>query len=897
MRPERWLYTVPLRLRALFRRRRVDQELEAELRDHIERKTEEYRAQGMAPDEARRQALLEMRGIEQTKERCRDTRGVNWLLDFMQDARYGLRILRKSPGFAAVAILTLALGIGANSAIFSIAYSVLFRPLPYANPSHLVRLSAQSKLGIGPVPVDIAEVAQKQASIFSQAAIYRWKNFILTGGAPPQNLSGIGISGDLFGELGVAPLLGRPLTPQDSAPDSDPVVVLGYSIWANSFDKDPKIIGRRLTLDETSYTVIGVMPPDFQFPFDGSATPASEGIWVPEATLGAVDRAQEKPTDEVSVIGRLRDGVTLDEARAQLHLLAQRIIAAHATANPLFTDLLAYRKGKYVGWLDSPLLILLYAAGFVLLIACVNVSGLLLARGQGRQGEMAIRTALGATRLRIVRQLLAESAILSLAGGVAAVLVSVWCVRAINAIAPPGTISPISMSEAGLGAPMLWFTLGVSVLAGLVFGLLPAIQASARRMGAGLKQNRPGAAAAFSERRPRHLRNALVVIEVALAVVLVTGAALMARSLEKIAAIRLGLRTDNVLTMNVNFSKGICAGVGKPKDGCIANLRQTIGQIEMIPGVESAAVSGMPPAVFGLAFSVRDFRINGGGAIPDVMEVSGFGVSPGYFRTMGIRLLAGRDFVETDGPKAPAVIINKTFAKLYLSGNPLGQRISLRDDKNGRPQWMQIIGLVADSRDDYFYAEPSPACYEPFAQEMVGTALVIRTATDPMALLPAIKQRIWSVDGDAPLTDIRTMQQVVSDLEANPRFHMALLGSFGVLGLLLAMIGAYGVISYTVAQRTHEIGVRIALGAEPRDVLGLVLREGMLLACIGIAIGIGGSLALTRLIRSFLFEVTPTDPVAFTAVAILLFLAALAACWIPARRATRVDPMVALRYE
>ncbi len=872
--------------------------LDQDIRDHIERETQVNIERGMPPEEAHYAALRKFGNVRRVREETREVWSLVWLEQLQQDVRYGLRTLRKSPGFTAVAILTLALGIGANTAIFSVAYAVLFRPLPYPHSSRLVDLEEGFKLpggtATGPLSMVMSQVAPDQHQIFDAAAAYRIERLTLTGQSAPNYLLGTSVSGDFFSLLGIQPLFGRPILPQDSQPGREQVAVLGYTVWQNLFGGDPAIVGRRIVLNGKLNKVVGVMPPRFEFPSDDWGGDTLHGIWIASQPLLEKPAAGEPPA-EMYVVARLKPGVTLADANAQLHTLAMRLVAGHAYDSEHLADLRASSVDSSIGFRARPgLLILLGAVGFVLLIACVNVSALLLARSWTRRGEVAIRVALGASRSRLTRQLLTESVLLSAAGGAAGLLFSVWGMRLIRLIAPPRTPR---IDQLGLDATVLWFTLGVSILAGILFGVFPALHLSAHRMGAALNGSGPGSPSGSSERRPHLLRNALVIVEVALAVVLVMGGALMARSLEKLAHLKLGLRTDNVLTMGVNFSKSVCPPGDKPTDRCLAALNETIRRVEAAPGVESAAISEEPPLDSGIV-SGWHLRVNGGPIVSRSSNIGEFKISPDYFRTMEIRLLEGRTFGPEDtsnGP--PVVVINNSFAQHYLSGNPLGQHIGFAPDAAQQPKWMEIVGVAENSRDLDFYSEPTPSCYMPFTQELFGATLLVRTSGDPMFLLPAIKQRVWSVDKDAPLTQIRTMKQVISDVEAEPHFHMALLGSFGALGLLLAMIGTYGVISYTVVQRTHEIGVRIALGAGPRDVLRLVLKEGILLAGGGIAIGVASSLALTSLIRGFLFEVTPTDPPTFAGVAILLLLVALLACYVPARRAMRVDPMVALRYE
>ena len=887
------------RLRALFTIRRLDDDFAEELESHLALLTDENIREGMPEAEAKRAAALKLGSQTTLREEHHEQRTILWLESVAQDVRFALRMLRKNPAFTAVAVLTLALGIGANTAIFSVAYAVLFRPLPYPSSSRLVDVGQTEKyedqLSSGPPQPSVRAVLLGDRVVFADAAAYESRRFIWTDQAAPEYLTGAAVTGNFFSLLGVQPLLGRPILPQDLDDGSEPAVVLGYSIWKDSFGGNASILGQRIVLDRNQYTVVGVMPPEFEFPFDAELG-QPRCLWI-SAPIASAAKSAGDDTARMIVVARLKNGVSLPEANSRLHNLALQLVAGHAEGAEHLTDLEASSVEQYVGWQVRPaLLILLGAAAFVLLIACVNVSALLMARSWVRRGEVAIRAALGASRFRLVRQLLTESVMLSLAGGALGLLFALWGVQAIRAVAPADTPR---IAQAGVYAPVVWFTLGLSVLAGLLYGLAPALQVSASRLGMALKPGQPGALHGMFERRPRRIRNVLVVAEVALAVVLVTGALLMARSLEKLASLQLGIRVDRVVAMEVDFTKSVCE-MGKPIVGtCTAAINDVIRRVEGIPGVDKAATADGTPADSGVALSGH-LALNGGLPTQSRAFVDFSTVSPDYFSALDIRLLQGRDFDEKDGAGAPhVVIVNQSFARRYLSGNPLGQRISLFEDKNHQQEWMDIVGEAADSRDKIVYFNPSPAIYTPFAQAetFFGATLIVHTMEDPGAIIPAIRQRIWSVDKGAPITKIRTEQQVISDVEAPWRFHMAMFGSFGALGLLLALMGTYGVISYTVVQRTHEIGIRIALGARSSDVLRLMLAEGMLLAGTGIAIGIAGSFALTRLIGSFLFDVTPTDPPTFIAVVLLLASSALLAWYIPSRRAMRVDPVSAMRCE
>ncbi|MFZ0213967.1 MAG: ABC transporter permease [Candidatus Acidiferrales bacterium] len=928
MRPEHWIYTIPLRLRSLFRRRQADQELDEELQYHVELKTSANIAKGMTPREARRAALLEMGGVEKRKEECRDTRRVNWLQDLLQDLRYGLRMLRKSPGFTAVAVLTLALGIGANTAIFSVTYGILLKPLPYPDSSRLVQLwETTAPPGPGRTVYissrDFREIAS-QCRAFEHLAGYVEGGSTITGLGGPEGVQASYVSGNFFSVLGAQPLLGRPILPADAEPGHDQVAVLTYDLWQRRYGGDPGIIGKEITLTDedegenssentskvSPYTIIGVMPSRFPFPNHGD-------LLLPQASW---DRQHQ-----LIAIGRLKREISIGAANAELHTIAARIGTEAPAGHRNFDLSVGLLRDRMSEGYITEFLILLGAVTFVLLLACVNTSSLLIARSWVRQKEVMIREILGATRWRLIRQFLSESVLLAFLGAALGLLFAYWGIDLLRSMAPPSTPR---LDEVNIDRLVLAYTLGISILAGILFGLAPAMQFTRPGRDETSKKGSPGSLGRLSLRRPQRLKNLLVIGEISLAFVLVAGSTLVLRSFSNLMDVKLGFRPAHILTMNVNFSPAIRAN---PEWFKLA-MDEVLQRTHALPGIENTAFGEWLP-VGGTSFE-GSVRVDGKG---DSEFVEYQLASPEYFATLGIPLLAGRSFSERDTneftpfPRQPntsspapsasphpesrsssavhstkgthegtplVAIVNETLAKRYFEGNPLGKEFRT-SDPGGSPVQVQIVGEVGDTRDVSRALPPIAEYYIPFAQVEVSpeTTLFVRTAANPMAMANAVREQVWMVDKDAPIGDVMTMNAVMSESVVEPRFQTALLSTFGVLGLLLAVVGVYGLVSYGMVQRTHEIGVRMALGAHPHDILRMLIREGTTLAAAGIVIGIGGALALTRFLASLLFEIRPTDPLTFAGVATLLILVALAACYIPARRAMRVDPMVALRYE
>jgi putative ABC transport system permease protein len=879
---------------ALFHRSRVENEMEEELRAHIQDRANDLERSGVPRAEAERRARLEFGGYQKFKEEIREAQGTHFLETLIQDLRYALRKLRKSPGFTAVAVLTLALGIGANAAIFSAVNGILLEPLPYANSSRLLILtevhetSNSQVFPASPFSPPLSDILS-HCPAFERVARYQGStastNFGATilGGVEPESATMARVSADFFPMLGTRPILGRYILAADTQPGNDRVTVLNYRLWRDDFGGDLTIVGKSILINKKPFTIIGVMPQEFDLGI------SDKGVWIP--------LVNSPRSESGSLIARLRRGANLEQANSQLRMFSVWL----GNAYPQFVkgdELIATSvKGNLVSRVATDLLFLLGAAGFVLMISCVNVAALLVARACGRQKEIAIRKALGAARFRIVRQLLTESILLAIVGGALGLLLSIWGIRVLRAIAPPYTPR---MNHLRMDAHVLWFTLGISLLAAILFGLTPALQATSRRSEAALKGFSGHSYSESVNWRPHRLRRALVIVQVALAVILVIGAALMARSFDKLIHVDTGIRTDHVLTMKVWLSPSVC-NYNTPVQCELAN-QEILSRIQTLSGVQYAAISlGVP--------------MEGGYGMGDTLYIEGrqensitsessedapitHTVTPDYFSALGIRILEGRDFNSGDTRNSPHVaIVNQSFARRYLPGNALGKRFSTRAETGGDRKWTEVVGVVSDDRDIGLAHGSTPLCYFPATQGDIGSDIIVRTTSIPMALAAAVKKEIWEVDKNAPVSDVASMNELVARQSAGDRFLTTLLGSFGALGLLLAVVGIYGVISYSVVQRTHEIGVRMALGAQPVHMLRMVIREGMLLAVAGLTLGIGGALALGRVFQSLLFEIKPTDPATFIGVAILLTLVAFAACYIPARRATRVDPMVALRYE
>jgi len=805
----------------------------------------------------------------------------------IQDLHFALRQLRKSPGFTAVAVITLALGIGANTAIFSVVNAVLLRPLPYKDDSRLVVILNQGRNPVAPANfIDW----RRQSRSFSQMGAAEYWTPNLTGTDNPEKLWALHVSPDIFPMLGVQPLLGRMFLPEEQDVGKEHEVVLSYSLWQSHFAGNPEIIGRAVALSGETYTVVGVMPRDFKFaPF--WATKAQ--LWAPLA-LGS--RLTDRGGSSLRVFARLNPGVTLEQAQAEMAGITGRLEREFPGTNQDM-QVVSLRE-KVVGNIRPALLVLLGAVGFVLLIACANVSHMLLARAAARREEIALRTALGAGRWDVFRQLLTESLTLALLGGGAGLLLAVWGVRVLLVISPAAIPRVETVGVDGL---VLLFALAISLLTGLAFGMVPAWRATAVNLSDALKEGKRGSSEGLHRNR---LRGLLVGSEFALAVVLLAGAGLMVRTFLALQNVDAGFDPHGVLSMVVGV-----AGTEQASGGHTGNFYQEVlRKVAAVPGVQSVSgINHLPLAGDEWGFP---FHIEGRPPEPPGKDLVATyrAVFPGYFRTMRIPILHGRDVTDADNLRAPGVVvINDYLARRYWPGeDAIGKRITF-DDPAKNPSWLTVVGVTKNTARGNWTSPPEEEVFLPYLQNrayldapsppFAYLTLVVRTGLDPVALAPAIRGAIHSLDANIPLSEIQTMDHVVAEANGQSRFYLILLGAFAAVALVLAGVGIYGVMSYSVSRRTHEIGVRMALGAQGRDVLRLVVFQGIIQALAGVAVGLAGALALSRLMGGLLYGTRPTDPATFAVVVLVLSGVAIAASYIPARRAAKVDPMVALRYE
>jgi putative ABC transport system permease protein len=884
MRLEYWLYTVPLRLRSVFRRRRVEEELDEELRYHLEETMRERTGAGISDAQARRDALREIGGLEQAKERCRDARGLGLLETTIQDVRYGLRGLRKHPGFSSVVVLTLALGLGANTAIFSLVNGILLVPLPYRSPDRLVSIT-------GTYPKGALVAMREQIRTMDIAGYSDGHEVNLTGRGEAVRLTAAFVSAELFSVLGAAAQVGRTYATGEDSIGRDGYVVLSDSVWQRTFGRDPGIVGRIIDLDGMPREVVGIMPAAFRFP-----SPATD-LWVPlrndpRALVGYW------AGDFMPVVGRLTPGATIATARADLQLFQPQVLKKFpwpmpaswnekVSVEPLQTDLVAGARVR--------LLMLLGAVGLVLLIACANVANLTLARSAGRFREIAVRSALGAGRRRIVRQLLTESILLSSFGGGLGILLATQGLRLLQATLPADTPR---LFEVQIDWRVLTFTGALAILTGIAFGIMPALQGSRAALGETLRTGR-GSAVPVSNR----LRGALVVAEVAMAVWLVIGATLLIRSVWALAHVSPGFHSDRVVTTRLTPNPSFCAEAER----CVAFYRDVLSEVQKTPGVQAAGLVNTLP----LGGRVTKRSVNIEGLTGPSTQTSPLlwlnTVTPDYFRAMGITLLAGRPFTDADasGSSLVAMVDESTARRFWEGESPIGRRVRFV----GSSDWHVIVGVVPDLKA-YSLQQRVPSwiagtLYVPYnttattedGRIPAALTLAVRTSMDEGRTLASLSQIVANVKRDVPISDAKTMNAVMSEAVSTPASTATLFSTFAGLALLLGMIGIYGVLSFLVSRRTQEIGLRIALGAQRSDVLWLIARDAARLTGTGILLGLAGAVGLARLLSRELYGISPLDPATYVGVTFAVGLVTTLACGIPTLRGLRVDPVVALRNE
>ncbi len=873
---------MPLRMKAknflrnLFRFHRSDPDLDQEVQSHLALLIDENLRAGMPLEEAQRAARIELGGIEQVKEQVREQRIGNWLHSVLSDCRYGIHTLRKDFGFTTIVVLTLAVGIGATTAIFSVMDASILRGLPYRNPSQLVEIGENNSQGESDSvsAADLTELQNAAHSFEELAYTGEWKFYALTGAGEPDEAWGWQVSTNLFQVLGVHAVLGRTFLPAE-----DRSVILSNRYWRTHFSANPDVIGRTLVLNGNSVTIVGVMPADFYFFMRAT------DLWVP--LLLSPQEATVSDKRSLSVIGRLKPGFSLQQARTEMRGIQSRLAVAFPKDDVGLTITAKLMNDSAFSDFQTIVLVLFGAVLFTLLIACVNVANMFLARGATRQREVALRAALGAGKWRLVRQALTESLLVSGFSALLGLAIAMAALRFVVHLIPSSAANGMSgLQEITLNLPILSFTLGLSLLTGLAVGVSPALHGSRLDLNTSLKE---GAATTSSFARRFRLQGLFVILEIGLALILLVGAGLMMESLHRLANVHLGFDPSHVLTIRVP----LVANKYAEGPGSSAFYTEVLQRIRSVHGVRSAAmVNNLPLSAFEI---LGYFTLPGesAGDPPQNIRVGLQAVSRAYFLAMGIPLLRGRDFTAEDerAGAEKVVIVSESMARLYRSNETMvGARLGD----------VTVIGIVADTRRHSLGEEPSPLAYVPYGRRPFASFLmtfVVRADANPRALVPDVRSAIRGLDQDQPIIQIRTMDDIVAESIWQTNFSTTLLTTLAAVALFLAAVGIYGVTTYSVSQRTHEIGVRVAVGAQRQDILGLVIGRGIVWAVIGTALGVGGSLVMTRFLANMLYGVKPTDPLIFLAVATLLVSLALLACYLPARRAASVDPMVALRHE
>jgi predicted permease len=882
--------TISARLHGLLRREAVIGDIDEEMRLHLQMVVEENVERGMPPEEARRAALRSFGNFDKVRDRAWEVRGGGVVEAFLQDIRYGARLLARNKGFTTVAVLTLALGIGANTAIFSVVNELLLRPLPYPGAERIVMLWEISPEGRHQNPTSFANFLswREQSTAFESMAAFSDYRLNLTGDGDPEEVTVQIASPELFRVLRVEPILGRGLRPEDALPGAPDVAVLSHGLWQRRFGGDPRLVGKAITVNGTPFTVVGILPAGFEWHMkQKSRTGRPAEIWM------ALTTPTEGPPltgRSRSVVARLKPGASVTQAEAEMKAIQARIALALPERNKGTGAEVIPLREQFVGNVRPALLILLGAVGFVLLIACANVANLLLSRAAAREKEIVLRTALGAHRVRVVRQLLTESLLLAFLGCLLGLAFAWAGIRVLAAISPRNLID---MQGVGLDLPVLALTVVVSLVTGIVFGLAPALEATRLNLNDALKEGGKGAGGRGA--RAKRMQGGLVIAEIALALVLLASAGLLLKSFVHLQRVDPGFRTENILTLVVP----VAGAEYQEGPQFVAFFREATERVKALPGVRDAGIVNFLPLYGGFGagtgFTVEGWPEPAPGEEP-VTEVRV--ADPGYFRVMGIPILRGRNFTASEASEArQVVLVSESLARKYFPGqDPIGKRIKVQMSEEPLPQ--EIVGIVGDVMYDSLTDVAKPTVYTPLPDLVYPfMTFVIHTSGDPVEMAPTVRRTLRSVDPNQPVSSVRSMDEVMGDTVGRARFNTLLLGLFAGLATLLSAIGIFGVMNYSVTLRTREIGLRIALGAQRREVLRLILRQGLLLTAIGIAIGLAGALALTRVMSGLLFGVGSTDPSTFAGIVLLLALVSLIACYLPARRATRVDPLIALRYD
>ena len=889
-----------LRLRSLFHRDAVEDDLNDELRFHFDRQVEKLAASGLSPAEARRRARRALGTHDKIREDYRDASGVRFFETLLQDIRFALRMLRKSPGFTAVAVLTLALGISASTVVFSLVDAVLLKPLPFPHAERIVfpwRLPKRGlNLGFDVYPwgrVDFLFFS-RETKAFDALGAFISGAFDLTRSGEPVRLDGLRVSAGFFPALGVSPALGRTFTNDEDRPGNEREVVLGDALWRQAFGADPNILGRSIQLNGAPYTVLGVMPPGFAFPHANEMpnvftfAPRVQ-LWVPLALDRRNSMIPNEP-DELAIVGRLKPGITISQAQADMNLMGKRLEDQRRNGQGWFNSRVTPLTRQAAGDTRQPLLLILAAVGVVLLIACSNIASLLLTRALKRRRELTVRAALGASSPRLLRQLLTETVVLACVGGLTGVLLAKGAIYFARIFGPS---SIPRLNEADLDLRVLLFAFGLTLLTGILFGLAPALGPSRQNL---VKSLRDGSHRTGSNSATQKIRNSLLVSQIALALVLVVAAGLLTRTFYRLLAVDPGFRPAHSLT----FELSLPTTKYPDQSRIVSFYQEVLRRLQALPGVQATGVTEIIPLDGATESTAIRFSNGPRTSLLNIPMANYTMVSPGYFAAVGTSILRGRPFLESDtAASAPVSIISSAMAKKYWPGqDPVGKQLAPAGSKF---PLTTVVGVAADVKRLSLREPPPPEMYVAYTQKVWPSLLtmdvVLRTVQDPAAVAASARNTIHSIDPDLPLANLKPLAEIVSDSMTQPRFVMLLIAAFGGLALLLAMVGMYGVISYSVAQRTQEIGIRVALGAQRRSIFGMIVGLGARLAALGIAIGLAAALAATRVMGSFLYGVTATDPLTFAIVSVLLLGLTLLACYIPARRAMKVDPMVALHYE